>query len=710
MFWLRNRRILADGRTRIGWITQLRRALIRWLTPRSAIDGDPRAEDPPTRYVNSAARSPSQSSPPVHAQPNGPLSAEKAGADARIDALPPTAEGTGPEPDHKDNDTDRSKPTAQAAPVASETPDEIAPPPCSPFLPDPILREKAPGAATELAESSTEPAAQDCEGDQGPTETAAEAGEAATQCPTRSISPADDPKLQPIEDPPTESTDDPQLAPPTDAEEGTEEASTMQLPNVGSDLDAIQPVQEAEEPRSQAASDPTERDAEKNRDTSRQQSVGKRRRGAPDDPSKIPRYRPRLRPPPEQAPARTAASPESSDTALGTLEAMYLISFLPGGWGLSLSVLLSRVDGMPEHMSIRAGGGTFPLYAIDENLFEPIQPSNENLVAEGFVAESEGYPVRRWVRSARDLHAFSQRPGVAGFASVPRVLIGQENVVICRSAVAETVRQCSSATGSDPLVEVGGPGIPEGWHCFRGYWPRHPADFAGLDEVFLALNPHPDASIQLSGGIASARGTWVLGAPPVVHVLGAVPGPRELTIDGNPATESSEQGWTSPGWDTLGTHTVRFGGLSRTYEIAAIEEDWPSWSTADEASFSVCGARVSAATGVQALAITGGPYWLIGAAAGDLTLARRSSQGVSIAAPSFLPVWAVPPLGSGRRSSAIALAHEIAPRRPAANFSRNEIILWCQLVRAAGAPLDTSEKNLWREYRKLARSLRRKWR
>ena len=681
MFWLRNRRIPADGRTRIGWVTQLRRALVCWLTPRSAIDGNPREEDPPTRYPNPASSSPSQSSPPVHAQPNGPLAADKAGADARIDGLLPTAEATGPEPDHKDNDTDRSKPTAQAASVASETPDEIAPPPCSPSLPDPILREKAPAVATELAEPSTEPAPQHCESDHGPTGTAAEAGEAASQSQPRFIAPADDPKLQPIEDPPADSIDDPQHAPPADAEEGTDEASTMaQLPNVGSDLDAVQPVQETEEPRSQAAPDPTERDAEKNRDTSRQQSVGKRHRGAPDDASKIPRYRPRLRPPP---PRTAAASPESSDPAPGTLEAMYLISFLPGGWGLSLSVLLGRVDEMPEHLNIRAAGGSFPLYAIDENLFEPIQPSNENLIAEGFVAESEGYPVRRWVRSARDLHAFSQRPGVAGFASVPRVLIGQENVVICRSAVTETVRQCSSATGSDPLVEVGGPGIPDGWHCFRGYWPRHPADFAGLDEVFLALNPHPDASIQLSGGIASARGTWVLGAPPVVHVLGAVPGPRELTIDGNPATESSEHGWISPGWDTLGTHTVRFGGLSRTYEIAGIEEDWPSWSTADEASYSVCGARVSAATGVQALALTGGPYWLIGASAGDLTLARRSNQGVSIAAPSFPPVWALPPVGSGRRSSAIALAHKIAPRHPAATCTRNEIILWCQLVRAA---------------------------
>ena len=389
---------------------------------------------------------------------------------------------------------------------------------------------------------------------------------------------------------------------------------------------------------------------------------------------------------------------------------MYLISFLPGGLGMSVSVLLSRADGMPETLNVSADGDFFPLHAIDENLFEAICPSNDNHVAEGFIAETEGDPVRRWVRSARDLHAFSQRPGVAGFVSVPRVLIGQENVVLCRSELVATVQQCASDTGSDPLLEVNGPGIPDGWHCLRGIRPRHPADFADLDEVFLALNPHPDASIQLSGGVASERGRWVLGAPPAIRVLGVDPGPGELTIDGNPATETSDQGWTAPGWNTLGTHTVRLAGLSRKYEIEKIEEDWPSWNTSDGADFSVCGAKVAYPSGAQALAIVGGPYWLLGASADDLAFAKRSIHGTSIAAPSFLPVWALQPLGSGRRSGAIALAHRISPRSPTSACSRREILLWCQLLRGAGAPLGSTEESLWREYRNFARSLRRKWR
>ena len=54
----------------------------------------------------------------------------------------------------------------------------------------------------------------------------------------------------------------------------------------------------------------------------------------------------------------------------------YRISFLPGGLGLSVSVLLGRVDGMPESLNVEAGGDSIPFLAIDETLYEPIQPLN----------------------------------------------------------------------------------------------------------------------------------------------------------------------------------------------------------------------------------------------------------------------------------------------------------------------------------------------
>ena len=362
MFWLRDRRVPADAGTRIGWIARLSRALVRWLMPRSAIDGNPRQEDPPNRHANPADRNRPQSSPPFYADPNGALSADKADAGTRTDPPPPTVESTGHGPERDDADVGIRDSSAQGAPVASEVPGETAPAPCIPFLPESIPPEEAPSAPAELVEPVKQPAERDREVGQASSETAIEAGEPSTQFPPISIAPGDDPKLEPTRHPPPGSNDDPPGVPPSDAEEETVEASAIApLPDVADDLDAVQPAQETECPSSQGTTGSNDHDPNTNRDGSRKQSVGIQDRESPDGQGKIPKYRPRLRPPPVPTPSRTAApSPDSPNSPPGTLEAMYLISFLPGGWGLSVLVLLGRADGMPENLNIIAGGDFFP--------------------------------------------------------------------------------------------------------------------------------------------------------------------------------------------------------------------------------------------------------------------------------------------------------------------------------------------------------------
>lgn len=70
----------------------------------------------------------------------------------------------------------------------------------------------------------------------------------------------------------------------------------------------------------------------------------------------IRKYRPRLQRQSIPAPSKkVAALVKDSEPSTGTLEATLLLSFLPGGWGLELSVLLSRADGMPENLDVRTG-------------------------------------------------------------------------------------------------------------------------------------------------------------------------------------------------------------------------------------------------------------------------------------------------------------------------------------------------------------------
>jgi len=424
----------------------------------------------------------------------------------------------------------------------------------------------------------------------------------------------------------------------------------------------------------------------------------------------ISKYRPRLGPRPAPSPRPAAPQTEHEHTG-GSLEAILLLTFLPGDWGISLAVLLGRADGMPGHVEVRVGGTTYSLLTIDDRLFEPFEPPGEiDLVGAGFAAEATIPPIRRWVRTKRDLHVFSERAGVSGFASVPRALIGQENVVLCRAHLATTAIDCARATGSAELQQVTGPGIPEGWLCFRAFRPKAPADFGEAGDIFLSLNPLPDAAIELSGGIASGRSTWIVGAPPTIRILGTDPSAAGFTIDGHPASPGQSDGWLAPGWDAAGTHTIRFGGLSRTYEIAEIDETWPIWATDSASAYFACGAKVSAPARLGALAFAGGPRWLLGARAGAVAFAPLSSAGIAVAAPPFRPVWVLAARTGGRLSPATALPFQAPPQMPSGSIAREQIAQWCNLLRGSSAPTEASSKELWRQYRQLARRLRRRGR
>lgn len=422
----------------------------------------------------------------------------------------------------------------------------------------------------------------------------------------------------------------------------------------------------------------------------------------------ISKYRPRLGPRAAPSP-RPAAAQTGQEQTGGSLEAILLLTFLPGDWGISLAVLLGHADGMPDNVEVRVGGATYSLLTIDARLYEPFEPPGEmDLVGSGIAAETTAPPTRRWVRTQRDLHVFSERAGVSGFASVPRAVIGQENVVLCRTRLAATAIECARATGSAEIQQVAGPGIPEGWQCFRAFRPKSPADFGEATDIFLSLNPLPDAAIELSGGIASGRSTWIVGAPPTIRILGTDPSAAEFTIDGYPASPARTDGWLAPGWETPGTHTIRFGGLTRTYEIAEIDETWPSWATDSASAYFVCGGKVSASAQAGAFAFAGGPRWLLGACAGDVAFAAQSPSGIAIAAPPFRPVWALAARMGGRLVPATDLPFRAPPQMPSEPIASEQIAQWCNLLRGSSAPTEASSKELWRQYRQLARRLRQR--
>lgn len=430
------------------------------------------------------------------------------------------------------------------------------------------------------------------------------------------------------------------------------------------------------------------------------------------------RYRPRLGQRPPEPPVPRSARRDTSDIqpSGGTLDAELTVTFQPGGWGIALALLLRRRPTMAEEIRVRLGSDEYDLNAIGDDLFEPVGLSDAAAaLASGVVGDSQTSPPIRWVRGGRDLHVFTARPGVAGFVSVPRVVIGQENTILCKDDLAADVLRVCAAVGSPSADEVSGPGVPNGWRCFRGIRPGAAAAPENCDAVLLALVPLPDASIEFSGGIPVARSAWLVGHAPSIRILGALPTAGEVTIDGQPASPDGAGDWTAAGWDRDGTHTIYYAGLSRTYEIKLAPEAWEGWEAHTGNGLTACGALGTSRGGKAVFASIDGPMWLVGRAPGEIAqTVVGAPANIAIASPLFEPVWAVPIASSKRQSRQFPrlIGPAAVPLNSRIGTTRSSVRLWCSVFRSAGRDLqqglEPDVANLWAVYRKVARAVWRR--
>lgn len=434
----------------------------------------------------------------------------------------------------------------------------------------------------------------------------------------------------------------------------------------------------------------------------------------------LPKYRPQLREKQGRGATKqmaTKASTSVSQDSSATLEADLCLEFQPADWGMRLSLLLRRPDALPEELTVQLLGRELALATIDGGLFEPIPLTEDDapILWQGVSAETREGSGRRWVRSGRPLHVFSERAGVSGFASVPRAITGQENILLCEDALGLAVLSCCSMAGSPAPQEIQGPGVPSGWRCFRGYRPQISGTWSDIEDMFLALNPLPHAAIELSGGIAVSRSAWIAGRPPAIRILGSKPNSAQVMIDGEAATRDAADQWAAPGWDAVGAHIIRYAGLSRRYEIIETDQEATWWPAhAGSSGLKLAGALAAAEPEGVLVVLAGPASWLIGANPGEVAWAASLPGGLSaVAAPSFVPVWAITPKSGRHRAAPRLLANWRGPGtvRPAA---KAELRSWCELIRS-GARLPEAESGeeaaaLWRLYRDQARTLRRRLR
>jgi hypothetical protein len=392
---------------------------------------------------------------------------------------------------------------------------------------------------------------------------------------------------------------------------------------------------------------------------------------------------------------------------------------------------------MPAELSVVGPGDPPELVALQDDWYQDVLPSEIGLLLKDGIewasTLTEGR-TGRFALSGRSLYVLARHRDLSGFVSTPRLILGEEHVVLCLQDKLSDVRAAIAVTESpEPIVLNSDIGIPDGWIGLRGVIPHRPVAPSVDGDILDALRPLADVEIALTGGIRIDRQTWLSGFPPTIRVRGDTSSIDFVLIDGQKATLTAQGSYVATAWDAPGEHSAWCTSSSRTYVIRSGIEEWEPWdayiwslgelSGADDRAYlrgAICGALVLA-PGVarpdsRATVVPASNPLLIGARPGEITVCTPRGDvhaGFCVGFPWFDPVWAIPanPLHCDKRTARVLLIG--APRPPAGPATdRRRIRRWSTAIVAAGLkglmtePAGAEIAQLWKAYRGRARALR----
>lgn len=463
------------------------------------------------------------------------------------------------------------------------------------------------------------------------------------------------------------------------------------------------------------------------------------------------RYCPTARTPAAQR-ALAAPSPEREARARATPIELRLV-FEKAGF-CRVSLLPRRAVGMPAEFAVEGSGSPPELQALQDEWYQDVMlPDIGRLLREGieWAGTLPGGAPARLSLSGRGIFVLARHDELNGFVSTPRLVLGEEHVVLCVAERLPDVRAAIALTESPEPTELNSEsGIPVGWVGLRGVRPQKPVAPSPSGDILDALRPLPEAGIALIGGIRIDRQTWLSGFPPTIELLGDASMLGGVTIDAQEATRSPEGGYVAPGWDSAGEHSVWCTSSSRTYTIRSGAESWEPWdayawslgeprASGTQSRPAICGVLVRppqvARSDSRPTVIAASNPILIGARLGEIEVCTPRGDvraGLCIGFPWFEPIWAIPAdaLHCDKRTTRVLLIGPPAAvnrgdqesstqdsgcaalRRALAWGSR----AWCAAILDAGRkglqtePSRIEIANLWQSYKRHAKTLRRGWR
>lgn len=421
-----------------------------------------------------------------------------------------------------------------------------------------------------------------------------------------------------------------------------------------------------------------------------------------------------------------AAAEETSSTPLSSnrppAEAKLRLSLHPIRRTVTLSVVLTRPDGFPQRVAVQADRAhTVDAYDLQRYDDLDLPWTSELLDGELRIASAEGY---QWLRSARQVHLFTEDPNEPELISVGAARLGQTHALVCRSADEQAVRAAAASAGSPDLQShTHWQGIPRGWLVLSGYAPAHAAS-PPLPQGLRPLDPGEGLEIGFDGGLEIRPRVYASGHPPRI-VIRPAPGAAAVTIGGEPATLSDDGSWTAAGWDAPGQHMIDIvPGPSISYEIVAdpwAAGEWAFWNAHPErfvanalspwARAEICGAVVRGPAGQTVFAAeTQATLVALGAKWNATPLQRRDEISVSVGLMDEPPAFLIAASGQ-RRSQGQVLWLGLAPPPPPSKRFDAE---WASAVRMAASrrlPLvraDAIGEDAWRKAKDRARRLWRR--
>lgn len=455
------------------------------------------------------------------------------------------------------------------------------------------------------------------------------------------------------------------------------------------------------------------------------------------DPRRAPKYRaPVGSPTPRHRSSHARTTPVHPSTSLTRTRAaaIHIRAIFQRGGYCKISLLPRRLPELPEEIIVSGDRDEVTLRALQDQWYQDVAPENlAELLRTGLVWENLNSG-QEWLLSGREVFVLAHNTTHRGFVSCSRLVLGRNHVVLCTATQLEPVENALRVAGCadwSQLREEDGP--PAGWRLLREVVPQKPVPLSNDADIMNILRPLPDVEVALEGGIRLAYNTWLLGYPPAIHVYGAPEHTETVLIDGREAAVSELGVYTVPGWDAEGNHRISCGNTSKSFSLVRSGANWAYWPAYSFAirnwggqhAFEFCGPLVRpVATGKPirrpVLQVPATNPVLLGPRPGEVLFARprtdvRGAQCLGL--PPFDPVWAVPPnpLRCDKRKNRVLLVGdpELRLSRPISEptGSRLDLERWCQAILDANrkglAVVPTSSDQLWREYRQLARSLRR---